>query len=538
MFFRKNGRFDDVVSVETGQANSILKPMTDFLSYNFLITMNILSIILVVVALGAWWLGGFYWYKRTLNQRAKDFKKRMDKVREIEEEMIEAAKKKAEKVVEHAEEKAQKLETQRLEKMDVIQNRLLAREEKMDEKLERLEQEKVKLTDKQKQMDETIKEQVNKIAEIAKLTKEEAKEQLFAQVEKDYQKDMVLFIEKLKTITKEEADKEAAMIVAQALPRVAVDSVDEFTTRSIDLPNEDIKGKLIGREGRNIWFFEKLTWVELIVDDTPLTVRLSSFDSEKKYIAATMLQKLIKDGRINPFYIEKIYNEVVADLQNLLTQKGKEALAMLNIPMMKPDLVKMIGQYYLRYSYGQNLWSHSIEVAKISEAIATELGLDPVLAKKAGLFHDIGKIIANTWESHAAIGAEVLKKMGMDPIIINAAEAHHYDVPINHPIAWIVAAADAISASRPGARFNTKDLFIEKMGELEKLIYDIPGIDKVHIMQAGREIMVYVNPKEISDTDLEKLLKTIGDKIEEKLDYPGIIRVTGIRETKIIEFLR
>jgi len=297
----------------------------------------------------------------------------MEKVKEIEEEMLEAAKKKADKILEAAEEKAQKIETQRLEKMEVIQNRLLVREEKMDEKLEKLEQEKLKLTDKQKEMEAIIIEQTNKISEIAKLTKEEAKEQLFIQVEKEYQKDMVQFIEKLKTITKEEAEKEAAHIIAQALPRVVVDSVDEFTTRTIDLPNEDIKGKLIGREGRNIGFFEKMTGVELIVDDTPLTVRLSSFDSEKRYIAAIMLQKLIKDGRINPFYIEKTYNEVVADLQNMLIQKGKEALAMLNIPMMKPDLVKMIGQYYLRYSYGQNLWQHSIEVAKISEALATEL---------------------------------------------------------------------------------------------------------------------------------------------------------------------
>ena len=500
--------------------------------------MDIVSIILIVVALGAWWLWGFYGYKKTLTQKALDFKKKMERVKEIEEEILETAKHKADKVLEQAEEKAQKIETQRLEKMDIIQNRLLAREEKMDEKLEKLEQEKVKLVEKQKEMDVTIQEQLRKIAEIAQLTKEQAKEQLFATVEKEYQKDKVVFIEKLKTITKEEAEKEAAMIISQALPRVAVNSVDEFTTRSIDLPNEDIKGKLIGREGRNIGFFEKLTGVELIVDDTPLTVRISSFDSEKRYVAGVMLQKLIKDGRINPFYIEKTYNEVVADLQNLLIEKGKEALAMLNIPMMKPDLVKMIGQYSLRYSYGQNLWSHSIEVAKIAESIATELGLDPILAKKAWLFHDIGKIVATTGQSHAAIGAEVLKKLGMDPIIINAAESHHYDVPITHPIAWVVAAADAISASRPGARFNTKELFIEKMGELEKLIYEIPGIDKVHIMQAGREIMVYVNPKEISDTELETLLKTIGAKIEEKLDYPGIIRVTGIRETKIIEFLR
>lgn len=500
--------------------------------------MNIISIIAIIVALGLGWAAGFYGYKKTLTTKALEFKKKMARVREIEEEMLEEAKKKADRVLETAEQKAHKLETQWLEKMEVIQNRLLAREEKMDEKLERLEQEKVKLTEKQKEMDAIIQKQIEKLSEVAKLTKEEAKELLFKNIEKEHQKELITFIEKLKGIKKEEADKEAAIIVSQALPRVAVDSVDEFTTRTIDLPNEDFKGKLIGREGRNISFLEKLTGVELIVDDTPLVVRISSFDSEKRYIAAVTLQKLVKDGRINPFYIEKIYNEVVADLQNLLIAKGKEALAMLNIPMMKPDVVKMIGQYYLRYSYGQNLRQHSIEVAKISEAIATELGLDPALAKKAGLFHDIGKITANTGESHSSVGAEVLKKMWMDPVIINAAEAHHYDVPITSPIAWIVAAADAISASRPGARFNTKELFIEKMWELEKLIYEIPGVEKVHIMQAGREIMVYVNPKEITDSEVEKLLKDIWEKLEDKLDYPGIIRVTGIRETKVIEFLR
>jgi len=328
------------------------------------------------------------------------------------------------------------------------------------------------------------------------------------------------------------------MILTKALPRIAVDAASEFTTKTVDLPNEDYKGKLIGREGRNISYFEKMTGVELIVDDTPLIVRLSSFDSEKRYIAAITLERLVKDGKINPFFIEKTYNQVVSEMDTIYGDKGKEALTILNLPMMKPEIVKYIGQFYLRYSYGQNLWQHSIEVAKISEAIASELGLDANLAKKAGLLHDIGKIIAQTGESHAVIGADVLRKFGMDPAIINAAEAHHYDVPITDPIAWIVTAADAISASRPGARFNTKELFIEKMTELEKLIHEIPGIDKVHIMQAGREIMVYVNPKQISDLELEKLLKSIGEKIDSQLDYPGVIRITGIRETKIIEFLR
>lgn len=452
--------------------------------------------------------------------------------------MVEDAKKKVEKILNQAEEKAQKIEEQRMEKMEVIQNRLLAREEKMDEKLEKLEEEKGKIRDKQKDLDESINKQTEKLAEVAGLSKDDAKKILLEKVETENQKEITAFIEKLKTIKKEEADTEAAQIISKSLPRVAVDAVTEFTSKTIDLPSEDFKGKLIGREGRNISFLEKITGVELIVDDTPLTVRISSFDSEKRYIAGLTLNKLVKDGRINPFYIEKTYNETVAEMEKILTDKGKEALTMLNLTMMKPEVVKMIGQFYLRSSYGQNLWQHSIEVAKISEAIASELWLDPLLAKKAWLLHDIGKIVASSWESHAKIGADVLRKFWMDPVIINAAEAHHYDVPINNPIARVVTAADAISASRPWARFNTQELFIEKMGELEKLIYTLEGVDKVHIMQAGREIMVYVDPKKITDIQVEKLLKDIGEKIESQLDYPGIIRVTWIRETKVIEFLR
>lgn len=500
--------------------------------------MTIRMIIVGVIALGIGGAAGFFGYKKTLTEKAIEFKAKMARVKEIEEELLEEAKKKADKVVENAELKAQKLEEQRLAKMDEIQNRLLAREEKMDEKLEKLEQEKQRILEKQKDVDVVIQKQTEKLAEVAGLSREDAKQQLFTNVEKEYQGDLVTFIDKLKTIKTEEADKEAAMIVAKVLPRIASESVDEFTTKTVDLPNEDFKGKLIGREWRNISFFEKLTWVELIIDDTPLTVRLSSFDSEKRFIAARTLQLLVKDGRINPFYIEKIYNQVVESLWEYLIEKWKEALTILNLTMMKPEIVKMIGQYSLRYSYGQNLWTHSIEVAKISEAIATEIWLDPILAKKAWLFHDIGKIISTTWQSHTQLWAETLKKYWFDSVIINAAESHHFDIPMTNSISWVVAAADAMSASRPWARFDTKELFIEKMSELEKLIHEIPGIDKVHIMQAWREIMVYVNPKEINDIELEKLLKTIGEKIDEQLDYPGIIRITGIRETKVIEFLR
>lgn len=462
----------------------------------------------------------------------------MAKARELEEEIIEKAKDKSKEILEQSEQRAQKLEEKRLEKMETIQNRLLDREEKMEQKLNKLEEEKQKIVEKQQEAENLVKAQTEKLSEVAKLSEEEAKEQLFENIKIEKENEIKQFVEKFKTIKTEEADKEAAMIIAKTLPRIASNSVNEFTIKSVDLPNDDYKGKLIGREGRNISHFEKVTGVEMIIDDTPMVVRLSSFDSEKRFQAAETLQRMLKDGRINPVYIEKTYNQVLADFDDILINKGKEALERLNLPMMKPEVLKYIGQFYLRFSYGQSLWIHSIEVAKICEAIATEVGLDPIIAKKAGLFHDIGKVIAATGQSHTALGAETLKKLGMNAIIVNAAESHHFEVEMTHPISRVVAAADAISASRPGARYDTKDLMIEKMNDLEKLIDEVEGVDKVHIMQAGREIMVYVNHQKVSDLELENTLKTIGDKIDDQLDYPGIIRITGIREHKIHQFLR
>jgi len=494
----------------------------------------IASIVSLVIGWGIW----FWSYKKTLTQKAIQFKARMAKAKEIEEEMLEQARQKAENIREQAEKRAEKIEEQRMKKMEEIQNRLIAREEKMDQKLEKLDEEKKKIEDKQKQIEEIIEQQVAKLEEISWLSAEDAKTNLLTQIELKHQGELKTFIQKFKTIKTEEAEKEAQHIISQALPRVASDSTSEFTTNLVDLPSEEFKWKLIWREGRNISYFEKMTGVELVIDDTPMVVRLSSFDAEKRFIASETLKTLVKDWRINPFYIEKTYNQIVSELDNKLMDKGKEALTMLNLPMMKPELVRMIGQFFLRSSYGQNLWIHSIEVAKISEAIAAEVGIDKILAKKAGLLHDIWKVIATTGQSHAQLGGDFLRKQGIQAEIINAAESHHYDVPMTSPISRIVAAADAMSASRPWARFNTKELFIEKMSELEKLIIDVEGVDKVHIMQAGREIMVYVNPEQIDDLGLEKLLETIGEKIEQQLDYPGIIRVTWIRETKIIEYLR
>ena len=498
----------------------------------------LITTLLVVWGVIIWAIGWFFGYKKTMTEKALKFKERMARAKEIEEEILEEAKKKWEQRIAEAEKKAEKIEEQRLAKMEEIQNRLLDREEKMEQRLEKLEEEKKKVLDLRQQAEDVVKQQMDKLEEIWKLSAKEAKEQIFAMIEKEQASEIERFVEKYKTIKAEEAENEAAKIIVQSLPKLATQNIDEFTTKTVDLPNEEFKWKLIWREWRNISFFEKTTWVELIIDDTPWCVKLSSFDHEKRFIAAQTLEKLVKDGRINPAYIEKIYNQVVADLDQTFVEKWKEALNILNLPMMNPEIVKTIWQFFLRFSYGQSLWQHSVEVARIAEAIAIEVWLDPIMAKKAWLLHDVGKILSTTWESHTKLWADLLRKWWMDSIIINAAESHHYDVAMTHPISWVVAAADAMSASRPGARFDTKELFIEKMWELEKLITEVNGVDKVHIMQAGREIMVYVDPKGVADQDVEKVLEEIWIKIEDQLDYPGIIRISWIRETKIIQYLR
>ena len=386
-----------------------------------------------------------------------------------------------------------------MSKVDQMQTKLEEKERKIDEKYEQLDVFKERLSKKEEELDHALDTQQSKLEEIAKLTVWQAKDQVIALTEKQCSSEITQIVDKYKNIVWQEVDKEAINLISKVIPRIATNNVAEFTVTNVDIPTEDTKGKLIGREWRNVSYFEKCTGVELIIDDTPLLVRLSCYDHEKRRVAKEVLKAMIKDGRINPVYIQKVYDEVVADMDGLLQEKGKEALAELNMPLQHPDITKMIWQFYLRYSYGQNLWIHSVEVAKMCEIMANEMWLDGQLAKKAGLLHDIGKVVANQWESHTAIGADVLRKYGYDEVTVNTAEWHHHDIPMISPIGWIVAACDAISASRPWARFNSKQFFIDKMGELEKLISSVDGVDKVHIMQAGREIMIFVNPIMIDD---------------------------------------
>ncbi len=466
--------------------------------------------------------------------KSKEWDTKMQTVDKQAELIVINAEHKAKEVQQFAEKESEKL----LAKLDAMQLKLEEKEKRVDSKYEQLDAEKEKIEAKALELQHTIEQETVKLSQIAWLSKEEAKDLLLQNIEKDYSDDIVNSITKYKNLLEQDLEREAINLLSKTIPRIATTNTSEFTVTTVDIPSEDIKGKVIGREWRNVVFFEKITGVELIIDDTPLIIRLSSYDHEKRWIATEVLRRMIKDGRINPVYIEKTYNELVANFENLLLEKGKEALNILGLPPQHADITKLVGQFNLRYSYGQNLWIHSVEVAKMCEIIANEMGLDGVLAKKAGLFHDIGKVVAEQWQSHTVVGWEILRKYGYDEITVNTAEGHHHDIPMISPIGWIVAAADAISASRPGARFNSKNFFVEKMNGMEKLIAEFEGVDKVHIMQAGREIMIFVNPNNVDDLGAERLLKSIGEKVEEQLDYPGIIRVVGIREKKIVSYLR
>lgn len=495
----------------------------------------------IVIILWSLLVGWVAWYFGNQRHTQKNLSNKKSKIL-LE---INDLKRQAKDILHEADQRAQKLidRTQKeldhkQKKLDQQEERLTQKEEKMDQRIELLDKKKEEMLEKKLELEKVINEQQKTLAEVARLTPEEAKEELFNHIQETHTQEIKQFINKFKMIKEEEAKDEAAKIIAKILPRVASEGLSEHLVTMVDLPTEDMKGKIIGREGRNITQFEKTTGVEVTIDDTPLTIKLSSYDPEKRFIAAETMKKLVKDGRINPVYIEKYFDETLQEAKELFIKKGKEALSILNLPMMKPEIVELVGRFHLRYSYGQNLWLHSIEVARMAEMLANELGLNADLAKKAGLLHDIGKIDAGSGEAHTKVGAEILKKHNMHDVIVNTAEGHHFDVELLTPEAWVATAADIISASRPGARFDTKDLFIERMSSLENLVSSIDGVHKVYIMQAGREIMTFVNPQDITDVQLEKLVQEIGTKIEDQLDYPGAIRIVGIRENKIIHHLK
>lgn len=496
--------------------------------------MTIFTLIAGIVGILLGVFGGKYLADQGRSKKKQEAELSIETTKKECRRLYDIAEKKGQELIE----KAEKEIAHRHKKVDQIEEKLTQKEERMDEKMEKLEEKKEEYIAKKQELEKLYEQQKTILSDLSGLSPEQAKQELFSQIETDQQAEITRFINKYKLIKEEEAKDEAAKIISRILPRVAQEGISEHLVTMVDLPSEDMKGKIIGREWRNINTFEKVTGVEVLIDDTPLTLKISSYDPEKRFIAAETMNKLVKDGRINPVYIEKFYQQSIDEANELFLKKGKEALALLNIPMMKPEIVEYVGRFHIRYSYGQNLLLHSIEVARMAEMMANELWLNAELAKKAGLLHDIWKIDSTNGEAHTKIWAELLRKHKMHEVIVNTAEGHHFDVELLSPEAWVATAADIISASRPGARHDTKDIFFERMSNLENLINSIEGVQKAYIMQAGREIMAFFNPEDVDDKQAQELTTIIGTKIEEQLDYPWSIRIVGIRENKMVHYLR
>ncbi|MBR2712702.1 MAG: ribonuclease Y [Bacilli bacterium] len=390
-----------------------------------------------------------------------------------------------------------------------------------------------KLEDK---ANDIVKEELNRLEEISGLTKDEAKKRIMARVEETMTKEIAAYIKDKEAEAKLDIDKKAKNMLVSSMQKYSADVTNEITVTVINLPNDDMKGRIIGREGRNIRTIEAVTGVDLIIDDTPEAIVISSFDPLRREIAKVTIESLIKDGRIHPGRIEEIYDKTCEDFKKLIIEKGEEAVFKLGLGKVDPELIEIIGKLYFRTSYGQNVLQHSIEVANLAGIMAGEIGENVVLAKRAGLLHDIGKAIDFEVEgSHVDIGADIAKKYNEDEVVLNAIMSHHGDVEPTSIISELVAIADSISAARPGARNDSLENYVKRLQQLEELANGFDGIEKTYAVQAGRELRVIVKPDEIDELSSVKLARDIKDKIEEEMQYPGTIKVVLIRETRVVE---
>ena len=403
------------------------------------------------------------------------------------------------------------------------------REDKLSERLEEIQNEKSKVED-------IKKEQLELLEKISGFSKEKAKETIMSIVRENMTKEIAEYIREQENEAKLEADKNARELIVRSMQRYAADIASDQTVTVVDLPNEEMKGRIIGREGRNIRTIEAITGVDLIIDDTPEAVVLSSFAPLRREIARVTLDSLIKDGRIHPTRIEELYDKVCKDMKQKIIEFGQEATFELGLTKFEPDLLEIIGKLHFRTSFGQNVLQHAIEVSQLSGLLAGELGEDVVLAKRAGLLHDIGKAIDHEIEgSHVDIGVNLAKKYKEDPVVINAIASHHGDTAATSVISSIVAIADALSASRPGARNDSLENYIKRLSQLEEAANSIKGVEKTFAVQSGRELRVIVKPEDVDDLESHKIAREIKEKIESTMKYPGTIKITVIRETRAQE---
>ena len=438
------------------------------------------------------------------------------------------------------ESKERRSELQRYEK------RVLSKEEALDKRSEAIEKREASFTAKEEQLkqrekkvDELSQQRVQELERISGLTSEQAKEYLLKTVEEDVKHDTAKMIKEMEAQAKEEADKKAKECVVTAIQRCAADHVAETTISVVQLPNDEMKGRIIGREGRNIRTLETLTGVELIIDDTPEAVVLSGFDPIRREVARIALEKLIVDGRIHPARIEEMVEKAQKEVDSMIREEGESAALEVGVHGIHPELIKLLGRMKFRTSYGQNAFKHSIEVAQLSGLLAGEIGLDVRVAKRAGLLHDIGKSIDHDVEgSHIQIGVDLCRKYKESATVINAVEAHHGDVEPESLIACVVQGADTISAARPGARRETLETYTNRLKQLEDIANQFKGVEKSFAIQAGREIRIMVVPEQVSDADMVLLARDIAKQVEFELEYPGQIKVNVIRESRVTDYAK
>ncbi|MFZ1019361.1 MAG: ribonuclease Y [Minisyncoccia bacterium] len=505
--------------------------------------------IIILIGVGVLLLGaGIGYYLRLIIALGKrrsieiDIKQMMVGAKEEAQKITDEAKKTSEtKLAElHEEEKKKEHEFKETEKRLIKKDEFLdARQVEVDKEVENI---KTKVEEIKKIQEKVLKVEEEKRMElerVAKLTELEAKDELLKDVEKKYEEDILVRIQKLENSNEEKLDRRAKDILATSIQRLASSTASELMTTVVSIPNNEIKGKIIGKEGRNIRAFERASGVELIVDDTPGSIIISSFDPIRRQVARLALENLILDGRIQPAKIEELVEKAKEEINKIIKEKGEQAVYECGIFNFDPRIIAIIGRLYFRTSYGQNVLQHSIEMAHIAGMLAEELGADVAIAKAGALVHDIGKALDHEVAgTHIEIGMRILQKFGADPRIITAMKSHHEDYPYETIESVIVQTADAISGGRPGARRDSVENYLKRLQDLEALVNAFPAVEKSYALQAGREIRIFVTPEKISDAEAKLMARDIALKIEQELKYPGEIKVTMIRETRIIEYAR
>ena len=519
--------------------------------------MAVTTLIVAIACAAVAFVAGWFASKRIGQGKIASAEKLAEKIISEAEKSAEALKK--EKLLEakdewlrmkqefESETKSRRVELQNLERqlanrelnLDKRADLLNKKERDLELLSQQLKQESAAVRKKQEELDRLVEEQNARLEKVSGLSREEAKKLLMDGLVERTRQEAAQMVKEIKDQARQNANREAREIILQAIQRSAADHSVETTVSVVNLPNDEMKGRIIGREGRNIRAFEMATGIEIIVDDTPEAVILSGFDPLRREIARLALEKLIADGRIHPARIEEVVQKTAQEVEESLSEVGEKAMFDTGVHGLHPELVKLLGKLHYRSSYGQNALQHAVEVSYLAGLMAAQLGLDANLAKRAGLLHDIGKAIDRYTEgTHTQIGVELAKKYGENPVVINAIAAHHEDVEITSPIAILVQAADAISSSRPGARRESLESYVKRLEKLEEVAKSFSGVGRAYAIQAGREIRVMVEPEKVSDAMAEQLSSEIAQKIQAEMEYPGQIKVTVIREYRAVDYAK